>query len=253
MDSIDDASLSSPVAIRKLVMPIGRGLSTLVKNLRDMEDERLDEELDIMRELEAGDEATGPPKEKKQTPMLLVEDSQQAEMPLGPDQAPESEEEEDEGNYTRDGRPLKIWKKKGQRRTTRRVNMKPSTAKWKPEPQWNAANGSDSEVEGHTNMVNDTELDPSNQAQTAQNSDSDSDVHQGDERPSASDEKEPQNGRKRTGQKAKETTKQGTDAKSLGQKLKRKMISATAHANFRSLKIRNKNSKGRSGRFGRRR
>lgn len=38
--------------VRKLPKPAGRGLSALVKGLRDMEDEKLDEELEMLREME---------------------------------------------------------------------------------------------------------------------------------------------------------------------------------------------------------
>jgi hypothetical protein len=156
-----------------------------------MEEDRLDEELDLLREMEA-EESGGLSLPKK--PVILVEDSQileASDLPLGADgEGPGSDEDElaQEAETTR--RP---WKKKGQKRTTRKANIAPSTAKRKPEPEW---------MDGESLLCK------------------------------ATDPK----------------------AKAKGNEAPRKKISATAHANFRALKIHNKNSKGKGGKFrGRRR
>lgn len=86
----------SPIAARKPPQFVGRGLSTLVQGLRDMEEERLEEDLDVLREIEADQETM-------KTDNVEVEDSQNATENTSP-------------------RP---YRKKGQKRTTRRVRMKP--------------------------------------------------------------------------------------------------------------------------------
>ena len=217
--------------MRKLPRPAGKGLSALVKGLRDMEDEKLDEELEMLRELE-GDFG---PSSKISQPKVLVDDSQRPDMPLGPDGEVESEGEEDieKEGQRRDGKPLKIWKKKGQKRTTRRVLMKPNVAKWKPEPAWKGE--ADSEEEDEQAVVEQTQA-------TTQRPNEDYE----DELASEEDANEAEGGKKKTKKKA-DGNKQGFVAKV-------RKISATAHANFRALKIKNKQSKGKRGaRFGRRR
>ena len=240
LNIIGEASWS-PVAVRKLALPpIGRGFSALVKDLRDMEDERLDEELDIMNEMEADSDRPNAAKVNN-IPTLLVEDSQPADMPLGPDQAPESEEAEDPKATTGDGRPLKVWKKKGQKRTTRKSNMKPSTAKWKPEVEWKAGTVEDSTTAGQADAVEETQMDA-----TALRPDDASDFEA-----SNSDRAEAVTQRRATEQSRghdaeKRSEKGGGDSQTVRKKRK---VSATAHANYRSLKIKNKNSKAKGGRF----
>jgi hypothetical protein len=98
----------------------GRSLSARIQAMRQEEDDRFDEEADIMRELEM--EADGMPAPKRiKVPEIQVEDSQAA-MPLGPDRGLESEtEDEAENGLGPDGQPRKIWKKRGLKRQTRRV------------------------------------------------------------------------------------------------------------------------------------
>lgn len=92
----------------------------MIQNMRKEEDDRLDEEADIMRELEMEEEGISAPP-KPRLPQVQVTDSQ-AEMPLGPDRGSESEGEEEEEELGRDGKPRKAWKKKGLKRQTRRTN-----------------------------------------------------------------------------------------------------------------------------------
>jgi len=233
---VDEDISWSPVTARHLPKSYaGKGLSALVKGLRDMEEERLDEDLDMLREMEDGDGPTN----KGQQQRLLVNDSQAADLPLGPDGGLESEDDQeytDEGKG-RDGKPLKVWKKKGQKRTTKKVVMKPNTGKWKPEPAWKGENESEDEEAGPT--VQDTQI------LIQQTGDG---GHQtGDEKHAREacikGEANLTNGSKERGER-----KQG-----FATKIKKK-ISATAHANFRALKIKNKQSKGKQGgRFGRKR
>ena len=217
--------------MRKLPRPAGKGLSALVKGLRDMEDEKLDEELEMLRELE-GDFG---PSSKISQPKVLADDSQRPDMPLGPDGELESEDEEDieKEGQGRNRKPLKIWKKKGQKRTTRRVLMKPNIAKWKPEPAWKGE--AESEEADEQAVVEQTQI-------TTQRPNEDYE----DELAGEEDANEAEGAKKKTKKKA-DGTKQGLVARV-------RKISATAHANFRALKIKNKQSKGKRGaRFGRRR
>ncbi len=111
----------SPVTRMPKKPPI-RGLSSMLAGLRKMEDEKLDEDMEIMREMEMGgvDTSTNVPK-------VLVGDSQAIVVPGEAGFASDSEDEgEKQEGLGRDGKPLKVWKKKGQKRTTRRVISKPS-------------------------------------------------------------------------------------------------------------------------------
>ena len=211
-----------------------------------MEDERLDEEMDIMREMEDG----GPPAPSvPKPPRVLVEDSQLGEMPLGPDRGVESEDDlasEQREGLGKDGKPMKIWKKKGQKRTTRKSNMRPNMAKWKPEPKWK---GDEEQDEGDENEnVQSGEKKDEDQRNSEGEDDigfSDNDQESED---SEEDRKKPraQKGKKKVDTEAKQSKT------SILTTAKRK-ISATAHANFRALKLRSKNPKGKKGgRFGRR-
>lgn len=237
----DEEGLSwSPMAVRKLPKAAGRGLSALVRGLREMEDEELDEELDMLREMES----ESAPRNDLDQPKVLVNDSQRPDMPLGPDGGLESDEDgveyADEGKG-RDGKPLKVWKKKGQKRTTRRVLMKPNTAKWKPERAWDVGEANGDEEDG----VAETQTVGADRSTDWKDHDRDSDEHEDIE----------------GSQGAMDVGKGGRDAfdkdlekkEGLAKKVKKK-ISATAHANFRALKIKNKQSKGKNGgRFGRKR
>lgn len=230
----------SPVAIRKLPKAAGRGLSALVRGLREMEDETLNEELDMIREMES----ESAPTNHWVQPKVLVNDSQRPDMPLGPDGGLESDEDgveyADEGKG-RDGKPLKAWKKKGQKRTTRRVLMKPNTAKWKPETAWrlDQANGDEEDGVPETQTVS---ADPSTDWK---------------EQSCGSDEFEGTEGgpgATKAGEGVRDEFGEDLEKKEgLAKKVKKK-ISATAHANFRALNIKNKQSKGKKGgRFGRKR
>lgn len=111
----------SPIAARKTRPFVGRGLSALVQGLRDMEEERLEEDLDVLRELEAD----------------------QAAM-----QEKESEAADAQPQVKLRGRLGKRpFKKKGQKRTTRRVHMKPvvvpKSQKKQPSPELDDDNNDD--------------------------------------------------------------------------------------------------------------
>ena len=239
-DQADGDTVSwSPIKVRMPAKPAGRGLSALVKGLRGMQDEALDEELDILNELEAEQAGDASGSQTLKRPKLLVRDSQM-EMPLGPDgegdMSSDDEESKMEGRGT-DGKPLKVWKKKGQKRCTRRVNMKPNAGKWKPEPVWEGEEESEDDAAVAETQVGDAVTQVRVDHEGAKTDGQTSEL-QGPE-----GEVEPQKA-KTVGPKT---------APAAAPKAKKK-ASATAHANFRALKIKNKQSKGkRGGKFGRRR
>ncbi|KAL4879640.1 DNA replication/checkpoint protein [Aspergillus karnatakaensis] len=82
----------SPIPVRKPPVFVGKGLSQLVQGLRDMEEENADDDLDVLREIEAEQNAQE----------VNVPDSQIATDANG-----------------------RVYKKKGQKRTTRMVKMRP--------------------------------------------------------------------------------------------------------------------------------
>ena len=117
---IDEADETTPRPAPWKRRGLGRSLSAMIQAMKKDEDDRLDEEADIMRELEMEEESIPMPK-RARVPDVLVEDSQ-APMPLGPDRGLESEtESEDEPEMGPDGKPRRAWKKKGLKRQTRRV------------------------------------------------------------------------------------------------------------------------------------
>ena len=248
-DEADKLVSWSPLAIRKRPKLAARGLSMLVKGLRDMEDERLDEELALMREIDF--EVNEPTRltAVAEKPKPLVKDSQISEMPLGPDRAgscaEESSDLNDEGKR-RDGKKFKSWKKKGQKRTTRKTNIKPSKTKWKPEPEWNVDEDADDAAEEPALIAETQILDRAAEADAGlPTKDSDDMDYLDDAVRSEADNSE--------AVKAK-LIHSVPLAKSNEKGLKKaKKINPTAHANFRALKIKNKNCKAKRGsRFGHR-
>ncbi|CAI6334957.1 unnamed protein product [Periconia digitata] len=97
---------------------MGRSLSAIIKSMRKQEEDKLDEEADIMRQMEM-EELEMPAKKKQKLPEVHVHNSQ-ATMPLGPDRGFESENEVQDPNSD----VQKTWKKKGLKRQTRRVISK---------------------------------------------------------------------------------------------------------------------------------
>jgi hypothetical protein len=120
LSAIDEADEATPRAAPWKRRGLGRSLSAMMQAMKKDEDDRLDEEADIMREMEMEEQGVSVPRKVK-IPDIQVEDSQ-APMPLGPDRGLESEEDDDEEpELGRDGKPRKVWKKKGLKRQTKRV------------------------------------------------------------------------------------------------------------------------------------
>ena len=151
-----------------------------------MADQELDDEMELLREVE-GDEAapkkpnfaaklraatakkeqdldsassvptpfrdshTAGPEEQQPLSFCKVQPSSEStEMPLGPDRAPDEGSGEDSTQPARgrDGKPLRVFKKRGQKRSTRMSKMRPSKAKWKPEPVWKVSGSDEAGKEG---------------------------------------------------------------------------------------------------------
>lgn len=237
-----EASFAAPQFKRRGLV---RSLSTIIQGLKKQEEQKMDDDWDIMNELEAEERGET---EEDAAPKVLVEDSQAAEMPLGPDKGAESSEDEgavDRSGLDVNGNPRKVWKKKGLKRQTRRVIMRPVTHKPKKAVKDAHPKSDDSESE----HVEETQLpgaaklpageDVFDDEDDAETTDSKHDSQQSHYEPSGPKQKK----RKKTNAANEDSSK------------KPKKTSALAHANFRKLKIKNKNSKanGRGGRkFGRR-
>ena len=265
-----DALLASPITVRLPPKPpIGRSLSALVKGLRKIEDDQADEDLEMLREMEAEQELGGDlamPRAQR----TLVLDGQitasnsatQSELPLGANgengESSGEDEEESKGMTGKDGKPLKIWKKRGQKRTTRKVNIRPNTAKWKPEPEWEARRDEADEADKDASTVSERQVLRERGGATHRSDDDDKDDRDEDaDDASFRDEGSDGNGcetkKKKIPPAAAKKGKTAPNDKDDARKKPKRKVAATAHANFRALKIRSKGSKGKKGRFGRRR
>jgi hypothetical protein len=258
-------------------------LSEIVRGLRQMEDEQHDDDLDALREMESG------------RVNVLVGDSQAAETGAGTGNG-SMEVGVEAGEENRAF--AKVWRKKGQKRTTRRANMRPVKMKPKKENQWVAEDSGSEDgseaVEETQQVVKDAQetLDDgeeqylgevlSSHAARAQDSIKVVEDHNDSASGSSSefednsdrdelDDYEEGTGHKVRGKRVRnndseaKTTKstrgkgkhkdKDTGAADKAKQKKRPTINpnAVSHQNFRSLKIRNKNSKakGGRGRFGR--
>lgn len=256
--NLDESAGLSPIASRKPLHFPGRGLSRLVQGLRAMEEEREDDDWDVLREIEAEQEAAN------------VE-------------VPDSQFHHEQGR-----RP---YKKKGQKRTTRRVIMRPVAPRPKPRLNPNPAptiqDHPDYESEDELSAVPETQF-AADTTETAYNSHG---IHKDDDEvaslhtiseaessseaePDVDSEDDPEHDAK---------PKQLPRARSFSERIKEavsmvkpklkdpptkpiqvpqeeeekapkvRKVNPHAHANYRSLKIRNKSggSRGR-GRFRRR-
>ncbi|KAJ5885245.1 hypothetical protein N7495_009755 [Penicillium taxi] len=218
----------SPIASRKPRQFAGRGLSHLVQGLRAMEEERLEDEWDILRE---------------------IEDEQEA-MNFN---VPETQPEE------------KPYKKKGQKRTTRRVIMRPVKPQPKPRPVPTAAPVEvyeDSEDE--LTAVPETQLPENPSVEKIQKkkveddaspdefSDFDPDLLDSDDDPEFSDKPQPAPRAKTFSErikeavginpkpKPKEPVPERVSEAEEQKKSRPRKVNQEAHANYRSLKIRGK-------------
>jgi hypothetical protein len=242
-DNSDDEGGNSPRSARAVPKRPGVRRSTfmpkpasqIAAEMRQREDAMHDDDLDAMREMENEDAG------------VQVKDSQAGTMDVAAEQV-----------------PTRVWKKKGQKRTTRRVIMRPSRVKAVVErtpPHSDPAPVEDEEEvipeevpeqQGHEES-SEEELHALFQAQ--EEDDTDDEFH---EKPTKTVSKKKKQKPSDTVPKEKslgrppKTTKK--DSEEQGKKSTYNP-NAHSHMNFRSLKIKNKNSKGKGrgrGRFGRR-
>ncbi|CZS97978.1 related to DNA replication regulator SLD2 [Rhynchosporium agropyri] len=248
----------SPQMVRVPRKPIVRGLSSMLAGLRKMEDEAADDDLDVLREMEMemsmeGGRTTSPkPKPKplaKSIPVatkenILVADSQTNLVGGFDDEAQFDSDIEDQKD--RDGQPLKVYKKKGQKRTTRRTKMKPTRSK-PSNPQPSAlVEDSDDELAGTGELVPETQVDDDTDEKLDAGVDGDGtapfeegrNYDSGSQSEYTASEGGTRYRRPDQSKKRKVMTKDGkirTVARKVG---------AMAHTNFKRLKLRNTGSKG---------
>ncbi|ORY68199.1 DNA replication/checkpoint protein [Pseudomassariella vexata] len=237
----------SPAPLRLPRKPIVRGLSSVVASLRKMEEERLDEDLEALREMEndAGPAQTA--QASKADDEIQAHDSQ-AEVPqlLGGFDDEGLYDSEPEKQVGRDGQPLRVYTKKGQKRTTRKVNMRPTRSKRPVQSMAEASDNEDDEV------VPETQFDATKQnGEPPLDVASDSDFNgSADESADEGKTAKPKAKKPKKKQTKESEKKQGTINKAV------KMVSAMAHQNFKKLKLKNNGAKGGPGfgsRFRRRR
>ncbi|CAL5866255.1 uncharacterized protein PFLUO_LOCUS462 [Penicillium psychrofluorescens] len=239
----------SPIVSRKPLHYASKGLSHIVQGLRDMEEERMEDEWDVLRELEEEQEAGN----------VEIEDSQ----------VPQKEH-----------RPT--HKKKGQKRTTRRVIMRPVVTRLKPaapaEPDYedesedelvavpetqqlskpNDNNGADlgeNDEDDAASLHTMSEPDLDSDADPEVDFDGDSDYEE-KSKPLARTKSFSERIKEAVTSAVKPATKEPTEQKLGAPEKKEKKpqprkVNPQAHMNFRSLKIRNRGSKS-GGRFRRR-
>ncbi|KAH7018327.1 DNA replication/checkpoint protein [Microdochium trichocladiopsis] len=230
----ENGGYRSPEPLRLPRKPFGRGLSSVVASLRKMEEDHLDEDLEALRELEAG-EAPAPVKSTSAPatkPDVLAPDSQGPQLLGGFDDEAQFDSDP-EKQVGRDGLPLKIYQKKGQKRTTRRVNMRPTRTK-RPAVQSEAMLSDDDEVveETQVNVTAPGDSDPL---------DLGSDSEFGDSGNESASERAKKRSKAAKGGDGGKKEKEGKVKQVV------KKISATAHANFQRLKLKNYGAKGGPG------
>lgn len=137
----------------------GRSLSNMFKDMREKEKEKEDEEWELMREMEETDyrEVVGKGKKPAPPPKALVEDSQ---VQLDVDGFVPSDFESDVDVKAAEIKPRKAYKKKGLKRQTRRVNMRPAMTR----PQQAKTPEPESESDDEEDVVP-TQLDESSEPQ----------------------------------------------------------------------------------------
>ncbi|KAI0397539.1 hypothetical protein F5Y17DRAFT_347719 [Xylariaceae sp. FL0594] len=282
-----------PVKLRLPRKPLGRSLSSVVASLRKMEEEKLDDELEALREMENEDAKTTT---SKNTNNNTAKSATTTQPTVAPAQAPVERPEilepdsqtrhllggfDDEGLYdspteadkATGGLPMRVYKKKGQKRTTRRVNMRPTRAKRATAPLGEAS-GSDDDNDNE--VVPETQFDPNRPIEEmpeVDDEDDDEDDESGSEFGGGDDDDEEdvpaedaEEDAKTTAKKKKnkKNTKLTKPAPSKDKKEKKegaikkvaRKVNELAHANFKRLKLRNSGSKGGPGfgsRFRRRR
>lgn len=135
-DENGNLEFDSPVVVCRPVKPPIRGLSSIIAGLRKMEEEKLDEEMDVLRDIEnesstqAGGKAVREPDTDNNTQGLSANGPRgEHDIPHLGDQidvslSMDDKEEEEQNHDDQTNKPSKPWKKRGQKRTTKRVISK---------------------------------------------------------------------------------------------------------------------------------
>ncbi|KAI0206638.1 DNA replication/checkpoint protein [Astrocystis sublimbata] len=243
MPTVDEGGeyMSPPGPLRLPRKPLGRSLSSVVAGLRKLEEEKLDDELEALHEMENESMSPSAPKPampaSKASADILEPDSQGHQLLGGfdDDGLYDSAAEETHG---RDGQPLRVYKKKGQKRTTRKVNMRPTRAK---RPQVSTQENTGSEVrqgDNDADIVPETQFDPNRPTESLADIESGSDFVASDAEDEVPGRKQP----KKMPQKAANTEKKEGKVQKAARK-----VNELAHANFKRLKLKNHGSKGGPG------
>ncbi|KAM0447727.1 hypothetical protein ACHAO4_008674 [Trichoderma viride] len=233
LPTLDENTKFDAPPLRLPRKPLVRGLSEIVASLRRVEEEQLDDDLEALREIEAEMESGGAPQPtiKIQKPELkqdiLEPDSQAKQLPLGGFDDEGLYDSPTEDAVDRDGRPMRVFKKKGQKRTTRRANMRPVRTK-RPTNLAEENGGDENEDEDGQDTIPDT------QAHIGK-----SDVA-GESDGEFEDEDDTQDA------KSAKTAKKPAKEEGVVKKTARK-VNPLAHANFQRLKLRNNGAKGGPG------
>ncbi|KAF7544334.1 hypothetical protein G7046_g9808 [Stylonectria norvegica] len=217
LPALDENELfDAPAPLKLPRKPLVRGLSEIVASLRKVEEDALDDEMDALREAEGEEMGESAPKSSFQSKDdILVADSQIQQLPLGGFDEEGLYDGVVGGNEGVDqrGNPLRVFKKKGQKRTTRRSNMRPTRTK-RP---------SEDDPLQDNNDENEDAIPETQNGVHEEGSDGDFD---------ASKAKKPA---------AKTAKKDGTVKKAA------KKVNELAHANFQKLKLKNNGLKGGPG------
>jgi DNA replication regulator SLD2 len=209
--------------------PLGRGLSAIVASLRKVEEEELDDDLEALREMERDgiDSKLGacPPTSAERETSNVAVDGKIGQLPPSAFNSESLHDTTGKQEQSQNGKSLKVYKKRGQKRTTRLVNMKPVRVKRLPN---NTApdDGDDSVPETH--------LDD----RTA--------VPQTLGRDFGSDAVDPE-GNTAFDRGNDDITKKASGKTEGPIKRVVRKVNAAAHANFRRLKLKNTGAKGAPG------
>ncbi|KAI1262060.1 hypothetical protein F5Y18DRAFT_186967 [Xylariaceae sp. FL1019] len=238
---------AGPAPLRLPRKPLGRSLSSVVAGLRRLEDEKLDDDLEALREME--NDASSPQLVTLAKPVpkavseILEPDSQAPPLLGGFDDEGLYDSPTEEGKG-RDGQRLRVYKKKGQKRTTRRVNMRPTRVKRQPKSLQDTVDGGPGSESSGDDVVPETQYDPGapNKEPDEAGSDLNFDLSE--------DERDQQQEKKELEEQVHRNKKESKIKKAA------KKVNELAHTNFKRLKLRNSGSKGGPGfgsRFRRRR
>ncbi|KAH9904434.1 DNA replication/checkpoint protein [Xylariomycetidae sp. FL2044] len=234
----DNGRYVSPAPLRLPRKPLGRSLSSIVASLRKVEEEERADDMDALREMEA-EESNTAQKPAKPKEDILEPDSQTPNL-LGGFDDENAYDSAPEEQLDRNGQPLRVFKKKGQKRTTRRVNMRPTRAR---RPQEAKDQQADDDEDDEDQVVPETQMNMMNQDEEPFDLDSASELD-------GSDYEEKITKRNKVGaesKKTKEAKAAKPEAKEGKVKKAARKVNKLAHANFKRLKLRNHGAKGGPG------